>query len=105
MVREDALALFEEIENQRYEAGDMMRPIFNVRLDAGTTQLGTDSYKQGSGTPLSKVEGYERRFSLFVRVDGACKPGDTRDHLRWVLERAQERGALATLQNAGIELR
>jgi|GEM_PF-5517339 len=87
MTRKDAHALFEQIESQRYEAGDEMRPTFNVRLDAGTSR-----------------DDNSRFYKLFVRVDGAAKPQDARDHLRWVLERAREVGAQATLENAGIEL-
>lgn len=87
MTKEDAQALYEEIESQRYEAGEEMRPTFNVRLDAGTTR-----------------DDFSRFYKLFVRVDGACKPADELDHLHWVLERAREHGATATLENTGMEL-
>jgi hypothetical protein len=87
MTREDAQALYDEIESQCSERGDELCPTFNVRLDAGTTR-----------------ETCTRFYKLFVRVDGAEKPDAVRDHLHWVLERARERGVTATLENAGIEL-
>lgn len=95
MELDTALAIFRELEKATYgwvddlEGKGKTAPVYTVRLDA----------------LVANSEDDERYYTLFVRLTpGAAVSEEAQDHLRFVLDQAQEHGAVPALENAGLSL-
>lgn len=89
MELKEAIEAFERLEARRRKWSDSedVSPIFNVRLDAMTTN-----------------RDMTRGFRIFVRIDGDVPEAMHTDALAFVIDTARELDLTPDLDNGGIEL-
>lgn len=82
-----AVQAFADLDQERYEVDDRVFPLFNVRLDAGTSNRADDRF-----------------YRLFVRMDPNAPHTVATGALQKVLDVAKRHDLTAISENSGIEL-